>query len=75
MTKIPETNNLLQKSRLPLGVLIHPFRDLNVSNMYIIVPYMNLSLLFFIYHCLLVNNLQFKFNFSALACHTVFYNC
>lgn len=29
MTKIPETNSLLQKSRLPLGVLIHPFRDLN----------------------------------------------
>lgn len=29
MTKIPETNSLLQKSRLPLGVLIHPFKDLN----------------------------------------------
>ncbi|KAJ8911346.1 hypothetical protein NQ315_014190 [Exocentrus adspersus] len=29
MTKIPENNSLLQKSRLPLGVLIHPFRDLN----------------------------------------------
>lgn len=29
LTKIPETNQLLQKSRLPLGVLIHPFRDLN----------------------------------------------
>lgn len=29
MTKIPENNSLLQKSRLPLGVLIHPFRDLS----------------------------------------------
>nr|CAI5849353.1 unnamed protein product [Callosobruchus analis] len=29
MTKIPENNNLLQKSRLPLGVLIHPFKDLS----------------------------------------------
>lgn len=29
MTKIPETTSLLQKSRLPLGVLIHPFKDLN----------------------------------------------
>lgn len=29
MTKIPESNSLLQKSRLPLGVLIHPFKDLN----------------------------------------------
>ncbi|CAH0561276.1 unnamed protein product [Brassicogethes aeneus] len=29
LTKIPENNGLLQKSRLPLGVLIHPFKDLN----------------------------------------------
>ncbi|KOC69209.1 Protein transport protein Sec24B [Habropoda laboriosa] len=29
ITKIPESNSLLQKSRLPLGVLIHPFKDLN----------------------------------------------
>ena len=28
LTKIPDSNNLLQKSRLPLGLLIHPFRDL-----------------------------------------------
>ena len=27
--QIPETDNLLKKSRLPLGVLIHPFRDLS----------------------------------------------
>lgn len=31
LSKIPESNNLLQKSRLPLGILIHPFRDLTVS--------------------------------------------
>lgn len=29
LNKIPETNSLLQKSRLPLGILIHPFRDLS----------------------------------------------
>ncbi|KZC04482.1 Protein transport protein Sec24B, partial [Dufourea novaeangliae] len=29
LTKIPESNSLLQKSRLPLGILIHPFKDLN----------------------------------------------
>lgn len=29
ISKIPENNTLLQKSRLPLGVLIHPFRDLH----------------------------------------------
>ncbi|XP_055854481.1 protein transport protein Sec24A [Episyrphus balteatus] len=29
VTKIPESNSLLQKSRLPLGILIHPFRDVN----------------------------------------------
>ncbi|CAH0775026.1 unnamed protein product [Bemisia tabaci] len=28
LTKIPETKALLDKSRLPLGVLIHPFKDL-----------------------------------------------
>lgn len=28
ITKIPENNSLLQKSRLPLGILIHPFKDL-----------------------------------------------
>jgi hypothetical protein len=31
LNKIPESNNLLQKSRLPLGILIHPYRDLSVS--------------------------------------------
>lgn len=35
LTKIPESNSLLQKSRLPFGVLIHPFKDLNVSDMHI----------------------------------------
>ncbi|XP_075232857.1 protein transport protein Sec24AB isoform X2 [Lycorma delicatula] len=29
LTKIPETKSLLDKSRLPLGVLIHPFKDLS----------------------------------------------
>ncbi|KAI8119133.1 Protein transport protein Sec24B [Lucilia cuprina] len=29
LAKIPESNALLQKSRLPLGILIHPFRDIN----------------------------------------------
>ncbi|KYN18828.1 Protein transport protein Sec24B [Trachymyrmex cornetzi] len=29
LTKVPESNSLLQKSRLPFGVLIHPFKDLN----------------------------------------------
>lgn len=27
--QVPETENVLKKSRLPLGVLIHPFRDLS----------------------------------------------
>ena len=30
LTKIPETSSILQKSRLPLGILIHPFKDLTV---------------------------------------------
>eukprot|EP00095_Tigriopus_kingsejongensis_P001586 maker-scaffold831_size90909-snap-gene-0.16 protein:Tk01586 transcript:maker-scaffold831_size90909-snap-gene-0.16-mRNA-1 annotation:"protein transport protein sec24b-like" len=29
LTKIPETESILKKSRLPLGVLIHPFKDLS----------------------------------------------
>lgn len=29
LTKIPETQSLLQKARLPLGILIHPFRDVD----------------------------------------------
>jgi len=29
LTKIPETEALLKKARLPLGVLIHPFKDLS----------------------------------------------
>ncbi|XP_001606431.1 protein transport protein Sec24A [Nasonia vitripennis] len=29
LTKIPDSNALLQKARLPLGILIHPFKDLN----------------------------------------------
>ncbi|XP_039293836.1 protein transport protein Sec24A isoform X2 [Nilaparvata lugens] len=29
LAKIPESKALLEKSRLPLGVLIHPFKDMN----------------------------------------------
>ena len=29
LSKIPETDALLKKARLPLGVLIHPFKDLS----------------------------------------------
>lgn len=29
LTKIPETDTILKKSRLPLGILIHPFKDLS----------------------------------------------
>jgi len=29
LTKIPETEALLKKARLPLGILIHPFKDLS----------------------------------------------
>ena len=28
---IPQTKDLLNKSRLPLGILIHPFKDLEVN--------------------------------------------
>lgn len=31
LTSIPQTSSLLNKSRLPLGILIHPFKDLSVS--------------------------------------------
>ncbi|XP_061197117.1 protein transport protein Sec24A-like isoform X3 [Saccostrea echinata] len=29
LTAIPQTSNLLNKARLPLGILIHPFKDLS----------------------------------------------
>merc|ERR1719273_2983157 len=29
LTKIPETESILKKCRLPLGILIHPFKDLS----------------------------------------------
>ena len=32
LTKIPESSSILQKSRLPLGILIHPFKDLPVRS-------------------------------------------
>lgn len=31
LTKIPQSNSILQESRLPLGLLMHPFKDQNVS--------------------------------------------
>lgn len=31
LTSIPQTQALLNKARLPLGLLLHPFRDLQVS--------------------------------------------
>lgn len=43
LTRIPETDSLLKKSRLPLGVLIHPFRDLHVSSKYL--PFILFSVL------------------------------
>lgn len=42
LTKIPESNSLLQKSRLPLGILIHPFRDLNVSKCFLFFLFFSL---------------------------------
>lgn len=31
LTKVPENKGIMQKSKLPFGLLIHPFRDLEVS--------------------------------------------
>ena len=31
LNAIPQTSSLLNKARLPLGILIHPFKDLSVS--------------------------------------------
>lgn len=47
VTKIPETDSLLKKSRLPLGVLIHPFKDLNVSKVPVSFLLLCLSLVTF----------------------------
>lgn len=30
LSSIPQTQTLLNKARLPLGLLLHPFRDLQV---------------------------------------------
>lgn len=32
LTSIPQTQALLNKARLPLGLLLHPFRDLQVGH-------------------------------------------
>uniref|UniRef100_A0A2S2PJE3 Protein transport protein Sec24A n=1 Tax=Schizaphis graminum TaxID=13262 RepID=A0A2S2PJE3_SCHGA len=34
LNKFPASKNLLDKSRLPLGILIHPYKDLSVSRLY-----------------------------------------
>lgn len=31
LTKVPENKSVLQKAKLPFGLLIHPFRDLEVG--------------------------------------------
>lgn len=31
LTNIPQTQALLNKAKLPLGLLLHPFRDLTVN--------------------------------------------
>ena len=39
LTKIPETESILKKCRLPLGILIHPFKDLShLPGMYYYFP-------------------------------------
>ncbi len=43
---IPQTKDLLNKSRLPLGVLIHPFKDLEVKQF---ISYNNLISILFIF--------------------------
>lgn len=48
---IPQTKDLLNKSRLPLGVLIHPFKDLEVKRF---------SLPFFRIQSLVFLSLEFK---------------
>lgn len=30
LTNIPQTQSLLNKAKLPLGLLLHPFKDLSV---------------------------------------------
>lgn len=37
LNAVPETKNLLTKSKLPLGIHLHPFKDLQASYMYITV--------------------------------------
>ena len=32
LTSIPQTQSLLNKAKLPLGLLLHPFKDLSVGN-------------------------------------------
>lgn len=54
LTKIPDSSSLLQKSRLPFGILIHPFRDAKVRSYYyyyfFLVKASKLYSLFYIFH-------------------------
>lgn len=31
LTSIPQTQSLLNKAKMPLGLLLHPFKDLSVT--------------------------------------------
>ena len=62
LTKIPETESILKKSRLPLGILIHPFKDLShlpVIQCQTIVRYdlrhILREVLYFMYHFVLAD--------------------
>lgn len=36
LTSIPQTQSLLNKAKMPLGLLLHPFKDLSVTCQFII---------------------------------------
>lgn len=44
LNKFPSSKNLLDKSRLPLGILIHPYKDLSVSGLYFNFFFLNILL-------------------------------
>ena len=43
LNAIPQTSALLSKARLPLGILIHPFKDLAVSLTFKVLIYLFLA--------------------------------
>jgi hypothetical protein len=47
---IPQTKDLLNKCRLPLGILIHPFKDLEV-NISILKDLLSFELFFVEFKC------------------------